>query len=46
VLASPEFASHTGEDWMDIGEFSVAGFARRQRVFGLRDEGGAVLPGP
>ena len=44
VLASPQFANHVGDDWMDIGEFSVAGFARPQRVFGLRDEGGEVLP--
>ena len=38
MLASPEFASHARDDWMDIGEFAVAGFARPQRVFGLRDE--------
>jgi adenylate cyclase len=44
VLASPEFANHAGDDWMDIGEFSVAGFAKPQRVFGLRDESGGVLP--
>ncbi|MDQ8726409.1 adenylate/guanylate cyclase domain-containing protein [Bradyrhizobium sp. LHD-71] len=44
VLASPEFASHTRGDWMDIGEFAVPGFARPQRVFGLRDESGGVLP--
>lgn len=45
VLASPQFANHAGDDWMDIGEFSVAGFARPQRVFGLRDEGSEVPPG-
>lgn len=39
VLASPQFGHHAGDDWLDIGEFSVAGFARPQRVFGLRDEG-------
>jgi adenylate cyclase len=43
ILASAEFASHASEDWADIGEHSVAGFARPQRVFGLRDESdGAV----
>jgi adenylate cyclase len=44
ILASPEFANHTGAEWMDVGEFAVAGFAKRQRVFGLRDESGGVLP--
>jgi adenylate cyclase len=39
ILASAEFASHASEDWADIGEYSVAGFAQPQRVFGLRDEG-------
>ena len=38
ILASAEFASHASEDWADIGEQAVAGFARPQRVFGLRDE--------
>jgi adenylate cyclase len=38
ILASADFASHAREDWIDIGEYSVAGFARPQRVFGLRDE--------
>lgn len=44
VLASAEFANHASDDWMDIGEFFVAGFARPQRVFGLRDEAGGLLP--
>ena len=44
MLASPEFANHASDDWIDIGEFAVAGFARPQRVFGLRDESGGVLP--
>jgi adenylate cyclase len=44
ILASPEFANHASEDWMDIGEFPVAGLAKPQRVFGLRDETGGVLP--
>jgi adenylate cyclase len=38
ILASPEFAQHCPEQWDDIGEFAVAGFARAPRVFGLRDE--------
>ena len=41
ILASTEFASHAREDWTDIGEYAVAGFARPQRVFGLRDEAGS-----
>jgi adenylate cyclase len=44
ILASTEFASHASEDWIDIGEYPVAGFTRPQRVFGLRDESdGAAL---
>jgi adenylate cyclase len=38
ILASTEFADHARGDWADIGEYAVAGFARPQRVFGLRDE--------
>jgi adenylate cyclase len=38
ILASTEFADHARGDWTDIGEYAVAGFARPQRVFGLRDE--------
>lgn len=38
IVASAEFAGHARDDWADIGEYSVAGFARPQRVFGLRDE--------
>ena len=41
ILASTDFASHTREDWTDIGEYAVAGFARAQRVFKLRDEAGS-----
>jgi adenylate cyclase len=44
MLASPEFANHAEGDWLDIGEFAVAGLAKPQRVFGLRDESGGVLP--
>ena len=28
ILASTEFASHASEDWIDIGEYPVAGFTR------------------
>ena len=38
ILASAEFADHARGDWTDIGEYAVSGFARPQRVFGLRDE--------
>jgi adenylate cyclase len=38
IVASAEFADHARDDWADIGEYSVAGFAMPQRVFGLRDE--------
>lgn len=40
IVASAEFAGHAPGDWIDIGEHTVAGFARQQRVFGLRDERG------
>ena len=26
------------DDWIDLGEFPIAGFSESQRVFGLRDE--------
>ncbi len=38
IVASANFAQYAPDDWEDIGEFAVAGFARAQRVFGLRDE--------
>jgi adenylate cyclase len=38
IVASTEFADHARDDWADIGEHAVAGLARPQRVFGLRDE--------
>ena len=38
IVASANFAQYAPDDWHDIGEFAVAGFARAQRVFGLRDE--------
>jgi adenylate cyclase len=41
IVASAEFAKHLPDDWHDIGEFSVAGISKAQRVFGLKDEGAA-----
>jgi adenylate cyclase len=40
IVASANFAQSAPGDWQDIGEFAVAGFARAQRVFGLKDEAG------
>jgi adenylate cyclase len=44
LIASADFARHARDEWIDIGEFSVAGFARPQRAFGLRDEGDVRQP--
>src|ERR1700722_12386982 len=38
VVASAAFAGACHQDWVDLGEFSVAGFSNAHRVFGLRDE--------
>jgi len=38
IVASANFAQYAPDDWQDVGEFAVAGFARAQRVFGLKDE--------
>jgi adenylate cyclase len=38
VVASAEFAKHAQEEWEHVGEFSIAGFAAKQTVLGLRDE--------
>jgi adenylate cyclase len=38
VVASAEFAQNFESDWEHIGEFSIAGFAAKQTVLGLRDE--------
>jgi adenylate cyclase len=38
VVASEAFAGSCGADFVDLGEFPIAGFAAAQRVFGLRDE--------
>lgn len=42
IVASANFAQYAPDDWQDIGEFAVAGFARAQRVFGLHDEAEAA----
>jgi adenylate cyclase len=41
VVASAAFAGACHNDWVDLGEFPIAGFSQAQRVFGLRDEAGA-----
>jgi adenylate cyclase len=38
VVASAAFADACHHDWIDLGEFPIAGFSKGQRVFGLRDE--------
>jgi adenylate cyclase len=38
VVASAAFAGACADDWVDLGEFPIAGFSQAQRVFGLRDE--------
>jgi adenylate cyclase len=44
IVASAEFARHSEEDWEPVGEFSVEGFSRPQRVFGQRDETAYAAP--
>jgi adenylate cyclase len=38
VVASAAFAGACHDDWIDLGDFPIAGFSDSQRVFGLRDE--------
>jgi adenylate cyclase len=38
VIASAAFAGACADDWVDLGEFPIAGFSQAQRVFGLREE--------
>jgi adenylate cyclase len=38
VVASAAFAGACIDDWVELGEFPIAGFSQAQRVFGLRDE--------
>jgi len=37
VVASAEFVSHFSDEFVPLGEFSVAGFAAPQLVFGLKE---------
>jgi adenylate cyclase len=45
IVASREFASHSGNAFAPIGRFAVAGFAEEQTAFGLHDETGATQTG-
>jgi adenylate cyclase len=45
VIASAAFAGACHDDWIDLGEFPIAGFSSAQRVFGLRDEVSADAAG-
>jgi adenylate cyclase len=38
VVASSAFADACDCDWVDLGEFPIAGFSKAQRVLGLADE--------
>jgi adenylate cyclase len=38
IVASAGFADICRADWTDLGEFPIAGFAKAERVYGLRDE--------
>jgi adenylate cyclase len=42
VVASSEFAQHCEKEWEHVGEFSIAGFAAKQTVLGLRDESAPI----
>jgi adenylate cyclase len=45
IVASQEFAAHSGSAFAPIGRFAVAGFAEQQTAFGLHDEAGATQAG-
>lgn len=45
VVASSAFAGACADDWVELGEFPIAGFSQAQRVFGLRDEAVADATG-
>ena len=45
IVASAAFAGACATDWIDLGEFPIAGFSKAQRVFGLRDEVPADVAG-
>jgi len=38
IVASAGFADTCSADWTELGEFPIAGFAKAERVYGLRDE--------
>jgi len=38
VVASAAFVDASKDDWTELGEFPIAGFARAERVYGLADE--------
>jgi adenylate cyclase len=38
TIASSAFANSCKADWIDLGEFPIAGFSKAQRVYGLMDE--------
>ncbi|KQT26721.1 MULTISPECIES: adenylate/guanylate cyclase domain-containing protein [unclassified Bradyrhizobium] len=38
VVASEGFANVCRHDWLELGEFPIAGFSKAQRVYGLADE--------
>ena len=40
IVASAEFVAHFPDQFVSLGEFSVAGFAAPQLVFGLKDQVG------
>jgi adenylate cyclase len=42
IVASAEFAGICRGGWSDLGEFSISGLARTERIYGLPDEAGAL----
>jgi adenylate cyclase len=44
IVASAEFVAHFPNEFLPLGEFSVAGFAAPQLVFGLKDQVGYSIP--
>ncbi|MCO5131051.1 MAG: adenylate/guanylate cyclase domain-containing protein [Xanthobacteraceae bacterium] len=38
IVASETFAAAAPKDWIDLGEFPIAGFRHTERVYGLADE--------
>jgi adenylate cyclase len=38
VVSSQAFAGVCAQDWTELGEFPIAGFAKSERVYGLADE--------